>query len=92
MLRITVLDTPSEQKWVLQGRLIGPWATELRTNWEKTHAECNGRSCTVDLSQVTFIDTNGEKVLRKMMRQGAHFVVSGLYATHVVQNLEAETK
>jgi len=92
VLRITIVETPSEQKWVLQGRLIGPWAAELRSNWEKTHGESRGRSCTVDLTQVTFIDTNGEKVLRKMMRQGAHFLVSGLYATHVVENLEAEQK
>jgi anti-anti-sigma regulatory factor len=91
MLRITILETPSEQKWVLQGRLIGPWAAELKSNWDKTHEE-NGRSCVVDVSQVTFIDTSGEKVLRKMMRQGAHFVGCGLYATQVVENLKNEIR
>jgi anti-anti-sigma regulatory factor len=92
MLRITIVDTPSEQKWILHGRLMGPWAAELRSNWKRAHGENQGRSCVVDLSQVTFIDTNGEKVLTKMMQEGAHFVVSGLYATHVIENLEARCK
>ena len=30
MLRITVETKPTEQMWILQGRLIRPWAAELR--------------------------------------------------------------
>ena len=92
MLRITIINTPGEQKWILQGRLIGPWAAELKSNWKRAHSEGNGRSCAVDMSEVTFIDTNGEKVLTKMMKDGAHFIVSGLYATHVIENLEARSR
>ena len=93
MLRITIVDTPGEQKWILQGRLIGPWAAELKSNWKRAHGEANnGRSCVVDMSEVTFIDTNGERVLTKMMNDGAHFIVSGLYATHVIDNLEARRR
>lgn len=92
MLRITFIDTDSEEKWVLQGRLIGPWAAELLSSWKKAHHENQDRNCTVDLCQVTFIDAKGEKVLTKMIREGAHFVVSGLYATHVVKNLEDRCK
>lgn len=88
MLRITIIETPCERKWVLQGRLIGPWAEELRTSWEKAHCGSNGQSCVVDLSDVTFIDGGGEKVLAKMMKQGAHFIVSGVYARHVLENLQ----
>lgn len=92
MLRITIVDTPSEQKWVLQGRLIGPWAQELRSNWSKTHEQNHGRNCVVDLSEVTFIDSSGERVLTKMMKEGADFVVRGLYATHVIKNVEARCR
>lgn len=92
LLRITIVETPSEQKWVLQGRLIGPWAQELRSNWNRAHGQSNGRSCVVDLSQVTFIDSDGERVLTKMRKEGADFVVSGLYATHVIQNVEARCR
>lgn len=92
MLRITVVDTPAEQKWILQGRLIGPWAAELKSNWKRAHDKTNGRSCVVDMSDVTFIDTNGERVLTKMMNDGAHFIVCGLYATHIIENLEARSR
>jgi anti-anti-sigma regulatory factor len=92
MLRITFIDTAAEERWILQGRLVGPWAAELLSTWKRAHHESLRKDCVVDLSEVTFIDTNGEKVLAKMIRQGAHFVASGLYATHVVSNLENKCK
>lgn len=91
MLRITVIDTPAERKWILQGRLIGPWVAELNSSWNETHGEANGRSCTIDLSEVTFIDGSGEQVLAKILKDGANLVASGLYATHVVENLRARS-
>ena len=91
MLRITILETPSEQKWVLQGRLIGPWASELKASW-KGHDDANGRARIVDLREVTFIDASGEKVLMRMMQDNAQFIVGGVYATHVVENLWARCK
>ena len=91
MLRITILETPSEQKWVLQGRLIGPWAAELKASW-KGRENANGRARVVDLREVTFIDASGEKVLMTMMQGGAQFIVGGVYATHVIENLWARCK
>jgi hypothetical protein len=92
VLRITIVETPSEQKWILQGRLVGPWAAELMSNWKKAHKETNGRECVVDLREVTFIDSIGEKVLTRMIRQNTHFIVGGIYATHVIENLQARCK
>jgi hypothetical protein len=91
VLRITILETPSEQKWVLQGRLIGPWASELKASW-KGHDGANGRARVVDLREVTFIDASGEKVLMRMMQDDAQFIVGGVYATHVIENLWARCK
>jgi len=28
-----ITDTPFEQKWVLQGRLCGQWAVDLKEKW-----------------------------------------------------------
>jgi hypothetical protein len=91
VLRITILDTPSEQKWILQGRLIGPWAAELKASWNERDG-ANGRARVVDLREVTFVDGNGEKVLMRMMQDDAQFIVGGVYATHVVENLWARCK
>jgi len=38
----------------------------------------------VDLSGVTFIDTNGEEVLAELCKQGAELVATGIYTRHVV--------
>lgn len=92
MLRITIFETPSEQKWVLQGRLIGPWAAELRSTWKRDHTRNNGRTCIVDLREVTFIDASGERVLTKMMQDDARFIVEGVYATHVIENLQRKER
>jgi hypothetical protein len=92
MLRITVENTATEQTWILQGRLIRPWTAELRCSWKKAHAECRGRKCIVDLSEVTFIDEDGEKMLAKMMNEGAEFVVRGLYAKHILLRLKTNLK
>lgn len=88
MLRITIIDQPSEQRWVLQGRISGPWVAQLRSNWRKS-AVANGQvKRVVDLNGVTLVDLNGEKVLATMMREGAEFIATGVYMKHLVETLE----
>ena len=36
MLRITIAETLTEQKWTLEGRLVQPWISELKSNWART--------------------------------------------------------
>ena len=36
MLRITIQNTPTEQTWILQGRIVRPWAAELKYCWKKS--------------------------------------------------------
>jgi len=88
MLRITVEETVTEQKWTLEGRLVGPWVGELRTNWKKRHQAQNGRACTVDLRGVTFIDKGGQRLLRSMSKEGTQFIATGTYIKHVLDHLK----
>ena len=85
MLRITVNETPTEKRWILQGRLVGLWVSELRRAWKKAHQPENNRKCVVDLDDVTFIDKKGERLLRAMSKQGAQFIATGIYIKHVLQ-------
>jgi anti-anti-sigma regulatory factor len=85
VLRITIDETPTEKRWILQGRLVGLWVSELRRTWKKTHRPENNRPCVVDLSDVTFIDEKGVRLLRAMSKQGAQFVATGIYIKHVLQ-------
>jgi anti-anti-sigma regulatory factor len=85
VLKITKTETPVEEKWILQGRLVGLWVSELRRSWKKTHRVDDNRRCVVDLNEVTFIDKNGETLLRTMSKQGAQFIATGIYIKHVLQ-------
>ena len=42
----------------------------------------------VDLSGVTFVDLDGERVLAAMMRDGAEFIATGVYTKHLLEMLE----
>jgi anti-anti-sigma regulatory factor len=90
MLRITIAETPTEQKWTLEGRLVHPWISELKSTWTKTKTARRERKCVVDLTAVTFIDKNGEKVLAQLFKQGAELIARGCYTRHVVHNIESK--
>ena len=92
MLRVTITDTPTEQRWTLQGRMIGPWVAELRSNWKSASRQRRDRRCVVDLSEVTLMDKHGERMLRTMANAGAQFVACGVYTKDVVENLKTRSK
>jgi anti-anti-sigma regulatory factor len=87
MLRITIAETLSEQKWTVEGRLIQPWVSELKSCWTQTEPARRERKCVVDLTGVTFIDKSGEKALTELCEQGAELIATGVYTRYVVQNI-----
>ena len=89
MLRITIAETATEQRWTLEGRLVQPWVGELKTCWKNRHRSQNERTCTVDLSGVTFIDNSGLRFLRSMSKEGTQFIATGIYTKHVLEQLKA---
>lgn len=89
MLKITINETPTEERLVLQGSLVGPWVDELRTSWKETRRSHGGRTCVVDLNDVSFIDKCGEKLLRTMSKHGAKLVADGMYIRHVLEQLKS---
>ena len=90
MLRITMTNSPEEQRWSLQGQLVGQWAAELRSSWRKAHVVGDTRKCIVELIEVTSIDHNGEEALSEIMSHGAEFIASDVYTKHLLQNLRSE--
>jgi hypothetical protein len=85
VLKITRTETPAEERWILQGRLVGLWVIELRRNWKETHRTDKNLKCIVDLNEVTFIDKKGEKLLQTMSKEGAQFIATGIYIKHVLE-------
>jgi outer membrane protein TolC len=92
MLKISFSETPSEERWILQGRLTAPWFRELRACWKKKHRRDNQRACIVDLNEITFIDKSGERLLRVLVREGAQCIATGVYVKHVLEHLTTKGK
>lgn len=90
MLRITVKEIATEQRWVLQGRLTKNSVSELISTWRAARDRPCACSRIVDLNDVTAIDKRGEEVLSMMIDEGASFVANGLYTKHVLQTLHEQ--
>jgi anti-anti-sigma regulatory factor len=88
MLRITKIDTPSEQKLILEGRLTDPWIADLSSHWEETRHAHPERKFVVDLRGVMRIDSAGEGALALMKTAGGEFLASGIRMKHLVEHLE----
>lgn len=89
MFRITVEEGPTEEKWILQGQLTGDFASELRATWQSSQTRACDRVRVVDLSDVTVIDKNGQEVLLAMIREGARCVATGVYTSHLLEELKS---
>ena len=92
MLKIIITETEAETRWILQGKLVGPWVRELRSCWKKEHRTQSGKRCVVDLNDVAFIDKSGERLLRAISKKGAQFIANGIYTKHVVDRLKTTGK
>ena len=88
MLKITIMETATDRRWIVEGRLVGPWVSELRTTWKKAHRSHDKRACIIDLNDVTFIDKSGERLLRAMCKKGAQLIARGLYVKHVLEQVK----
>ncbi len=87
MLRITMVENASEQRWILQGRLTSNAIDELMASWCAHRDRPPTQSCIVDLNEVTSIDKDGEQIIQMMIRDGAKFVATGLYTKHLLESL-----
>lgn len=87
MLRISTIGTPTQCRLVLEGKLVAPWAAELRTASEKARADLRGREFVIDMKNVTAISQEGENVLFELMNEGVKFLCYGVFTRHVFKQL-----
>ena len=53
----------------LEGRVAGPWASELDRVWVETAPRAASKKLVIDLHNVTYADANGKQVLRDSYSQ-----------------------
>jgi hypothetical protein len=92
VLKITITETATDRRWIVQGRLVGPWVNELRTAWKKAHTSQDKRACIIDLNDVTLIDKSGERLLRAISKKGAQLIANGIYTKHLLEKVKTTGK
>lgn len=87
MLKIEVHEIPAEQRWVLVGKLVAPWSSELQASWDSGRSARKRKKRVVDLRDIVSIDEDGRRVLGQMLSDGAEFITGGLYSEYVIESL-----
>jgi hypothetical protein len=92
MLRISVIDSRTERRLVVEGKLIGPWVAELRKAWKAARVEIADQALVVDVKNVCVISEEGENALSELMSEGAMFCCSGVVTKYLIQQLRRRSK
>ena len=77
---------------VVEGKLIAPWAAELRSAWREAAADLNGRELLIDVKDLTAISEDGENVVLELMKEGARFRSSGVFTKQVLKRLARKVR
>jgi hypothetical protein len=87
MFKISVVDTRTQRRLVVEGTLIGPWVAELRTSWRNACQERGTRKLIVDLRNLTTISREGEEAIFDLIKEGARFSCGNVLTKHVLKQL-----
>ena len=88
MLRITVHEDGALWRLHLAGRLEGPWVAETENTWGS--APVSGRRIEIDMTEVTWIDEAGRRLLQAMNQAGARFIAKGVAMEALVEEITGE--
>ena len=86
MLKITFQDMPDRTTVKLEGKLSGPWVEELERSWTE-HSPRASENVIIDLSDVTYIDPEGKRLLARMVEKGVCFEGTHLMTKYVIDEI-----
>jgi hypothetical protein len=88
MLRVITDRDGAHYKLDLHGVLGGEWVPLLEQHWRSIMRTLPSARVTLVLSNVDFIDAEGERLLQRMADGGVDFVVAGCMNRYVIENLK----
>jgi hypothetical protein len=92
MLKISIVENSSQCRLVLEGKLIAPWACELRNECCKAKGDLHGRELLVDIKNLVTISPEGENVLLELMNGGVKIRGCGVFTKHILKQLARRTR
>ena len=91
-MRISIIESPGQRRLVLEGKLIPPWAAELRSEYLKAERDLDGRELVIDVRHLDAISQEGENVLLELMNSGVKIRCCGVFTRHVLKELTRRTR
>ena len=70
MLKISRIDSATQRRLVVEGKLLTLWVAELRSACEKARADLRGRELVIETKPITTISQEGENVILELMNGG----------------------
>ena len=89
MLKVTAQTTDGTTAVHLEGKLTNPWTDELNRYWQEVPGS-QRKQVLIDLTGVTFIDSDGKALLTEMWEQGATFRSAGCLNFSIVEEITAK--
>jgi hypothetical protein len=87
MLRISVIEGDKQRRLIVEGRLVGLWAAELKSACERARTDLRARELVLDMKHLTAISQEGENVLLELLNDGIRFRCRGVFTKHVLKQL-----
>src|SRR5580658_159065 len=87
MLRISLIDNARQRRLIVEGKLIAPWAAEVKSACEKAREDLRGRELVIEIKHLTTISQEGENVILELINGGTRFRCDGVFTKHVVKEL-----
>ena len=87
MLRISLIDSPRVRRVIVEGKLIAPWAAELRNACQLASVDLGGRELIVEMKHVTTISQEGENVVLDLINSGTKVRGTGVFTEHLLKEL-----
>ena len=89
MLKVSVTKEERGVWLDVEGRLAGPWVSELESCWQAQQGRPAGR-LGVRLSGVSFIDEAGKELLARMFHQGTRLEGNGCMIRAILAGITGE--
>lgn len=89
MLRITTYSEPDLIRFSLEGRLMNEWVKELERCWLAALATRPPPGIRIELTDVSFIDEQGQALLARMAAAGAVLIAVDVQMKAIVEEILA---
>jgi len=91
MLKISHIDSARQRRLIVEGKLIAPWAAELRSACEEARLNLHGRGLIIEMKHITTISQEGENIIVDLLNGGIKFRCNGVFTKHVLKQLTRRT-